>query len=286
MMQHRLESGQWIALHPGVYSFPAAPPSWRREQIAASYWCGGVAAGRAAGHLYELPRCENPPLEVLTTSRKPAMPRCGIVVHETTWLPARQVQEIDGIPTTSIERTLMMLCVQLSKRDSAIAIDNSLARGITTLGDLDFCLYLTARQGRGGSRVLRELIRSRARLDRIPTTPLETVILEALIEGELPPPRVQFEIHDNDGRFVAKPDFVYPEARLVIEGHSRLWHLGATSQARDADRHNDLERLRYRVVYATWPDATRYRRQLVNRVRDLLQNPYLRGAVSPGGVLS
>lgn len=286
MMQHRLEAGIWTVLHPTVYSYPSIPASWEREQTAACFWCGGISAGRAAGHLFGLPGCDDPPLEVLTTSRKPTMPRCGITVHETKWLPERQIHELNGIPTTSIERTLMMLCVQLSKRNAAIAVDNALYRGLTTLGDLDFCLYLTCRQGRGGSTLLRHLIQSRASIDKIPSTPLETVILDALLEGELPAPCVQFEVRDHQGLFVARPDFVYPEAKLVIEGHSKLWHTGYEASETDAKRHFDLESLGHRVLYATWADATRYRKQLVKRVRMLLENPDLRGSARPPGVLS
>lgn len=214
------------------------------------------------------------------------MPRSGIIVHETKRLPARQVCEIKGIPTTSVERTLMMLCVQMSPRGAAIAVDNALVRGLTTLGDLDFCLYLTARQGRGGSRLLRDLVRRRAQVDRVPTTALETVILDALLDEGLPPPRVQPEIYDDHGAFVARPDFLYPEARLVIEGHSKLWHTGVTAQERDISRHQNLERSSYRVLYATWSDATRYRKQFVERVRFMLEQPDLRGSMYPSLGLS
>ena len=270
MMQYRVERGVWITLHPGVYAIAGSPPTWKQAQMSACLWSRGLSAGKAAGFLYELPGCERPQIEVLTTRRDRAMPRCGIVVHETKRLPEEQVALVDSIPTTSMERTLMMLCVQLSRRNAAIAIDNALFRGLTSVGDLDFCLFRTARQGRGGSRVLRDVIRARMEADRVPTTPLETVIFEALAQGSLPLPALQKEIFDTRG-FVARPDFLYPEAKLVIEGHSKLWHTGVEAEGRDRDRHERLERLSFEIVYATWPDATRYRTQFVERIRSLLR---------------
>lgn len=270
MIQYRVQREIWLALHPGVYAIAGSPPTWEQAQMAACLWSRGLSAGRAAGFLYALPGCEHPPVEVLTTRRDRAMPRCGIVVHETSRLPKGQNALVRSIPATSVERTLMMLCVQLTRRDAAIAIDNALFRGLTSVGDLDLCLFLTARQGRGGSRVLREVIRRRMEADRIPTTPLETVIFEALVEGALPLPALQEKIFDARG-FVARPDFVYREAQLVIEGHSKLWHTGLEAQVRDRSRHQRLERLGFEIVYATWPDATRYRKQFVERIRSRLR---------------
>lgn len=152
--QYRLQTGRWEALHPEVYVVAGTPQSWHRDEIAAVFWAQGLAGGRAAGKLYELPGCDDAPIEVLTTLRHKVMPRCGVVVHLTKRLPPEQVVIVDGIPTTSIERTLLDLCGQLRRRPSAIALDNALFRGLTTIGDLDFCLYRTARHDVGRHEAL------------------------------------------------------------------------------------------------------------------------------------
>ena len=258
MIQHRLESGVWVVLHPAVYCLAGTPPSWERDQIAACYWSKGASAGVAAGHLFGLPSCESPPIEVVTQIRQRAMPRCGVIVHATNRLPGEQVGSVGGIPTTRIERTLLDLCGQFGRQRAAIAIDHALSRGLTTLGQLDYCLYRTARRGRNGSGKLRALIKERFQLNQHPTSPLETVVLQMLIDSGLPLPRLQHKIYDADGRFVARPDFVYVEPKLIIEAHSRLWHEG--KQARDADLERDrrLRGLGFDTMYVTWPDATQY----------------------------
>ena len=258
MIQYRLESGLWIALHPTAYCQAGTPPTWKRDQIAACFWSRGAAAGVAAGHLFDLPGCEKPPLEVVTQVRQRAMPRCGVIVHATNRLPREQVGSVESIPSTRIERTLLDLCGQFDKRRAAIALDHALSRGLTTIGQLDYCLYRTARRGRNGSGKLRNLIRERAELKQHPTSPLETLVLQMIIDHGLPLPALQHKIYDERGRFVARPDFVYVEQKIVIEAHSRLWHEGR--YARDADMVRDakLRALDYDVMYVTWPDATRY----------------------------
>lgn len=270
MIQHRLATGRWELLHPEVYGIGGAPQSWRRDEIAACYWSGGAAGGVAAGHLHKLPGCDQPPLEVVTHLRHKITPRCGIIVHCTKRLPTDQITSIDGIPVTSIERTLFDLCGQWRKHRAAIAVDNALFRSLTTIGDLDYCLYRTARRGRKGCALLRELVKERAELDVFPNSALETVMFEELFApGLIPMPELQYEIRDSRGSVVARPDFVYPDERLVIEGHSRLWHEGVEAKKSDLERHDDIVALDYRIVYVTWADATRYAEKTVAKIQRL-----------------
>lgn len=276
MIKSRIDAGYWVSLHPTVYALAGAPPSFFRDEIAACFWSRGFAAGHAAGHLFELPGCE-PRIEVLTTFKRPVMPRCGIVVHETTRLPRNQTTIHQGIPVTTPERTLMDLCALMSERRAAIAVDNALYRGLTSVADLDFCLYLTAKRGRRGCGVLRRLIKQRAKLTEYPNSPLETVIFEMIEREGLPTPLLQYSLFDEEG-FIARPDFVYPQAKLVIEGHSKLWHTGTAVEDKDRKKHDRLRRLGLTVLYIGWADATRYQQQTVERIRGFfpLQNA-LRG---------
>jgi len=257
MIQHRTECGAWGVLHPAVYAVAGTPISWKRDQMAACLWAEGVSAGLAAGYLYELPGCDHPPVEIVTKRRFRQMPRCGITVHTTTRLPRDHVTITKGIPCTTIERTLLDLCGSLRERQAAIAIDNALFRGLTSIGNCDHCLYLAARRGRPGCAVLRRKIKARWELDEFPNSPLETVAFEFFAGSSLPMPELQCEIHDSDGSFVARPDFLYRDARLVIEAHSRFWHSGVEARKSDLVRHERLTVAGYRAIYLTWADLTR-----------------------------
>jgi hypothetical protein len=267
---YRVDSGRWEVMHTGVYALAGTHPSWERDQMAACLWSKGVSAGRAAGHLHQLPGCDGPPIEVVTTHHHRPMPRCGIKVHYTTWLPAEQIGRIHNIPATSIERTLLDLCGQMAPRRAAIALDNALHRGLTTLGAIDNCLYLTARRGRNGCRVLRNLMLERVGLGETPNTPLETVIFEMIAGSLLPLPEAQVPVFDENGVVVARPDFLYRRERLIIEGHSKMWHWGMQAESRDLERHNKLCALGYRTLYLTWADATTYSARSLTTIGNLL----------------
>ncbi|HEV3473182.1 MAG TPA: hypothetical protein VG408_08270 [Actinomycetota bacterium] len=228
-----------------------------------------MAAGRAAGHLHGLPGCDDPPVEVVTASHV-VTPHSGVIVHRTKRLPAEQIITIEGIRSTSIERTLLDLCGVMVKRKAAIALDNALMRGLTTLGSIDHCLFLTARRGRNGCGVLRDLMKARVGLNTAPNSPLETVIHEMLFESSLPIPVLQHVITDDTGVFVARPDFLYPEEKLIIEGHSKTWHWGERAESRDLEKHNKLLALGYSIMYVTWQDATTYRERTVATIARLL----------------
>jgi G:T-mismatch repair DNA endonuclease (very short patch repair protein) len=194
-----------------------------------------------------------------------------VIVHRTKRLPTEQIVTLQGIPATTIERTLLDLCGTLTKRRAAIALDNALMRGLTTLGAIDHCLFLTARRGRNGCGVLRDLMKARLGLNTAPNSPLETVIHEMLFDSSLPTPMLQHVIRDERGAFVARPDFVYPTERLVIEGHSKLWHWGQLAESEDLEKHNSLSRLGFRILYVTWQDATTHRDRTVAAIARLLQ---------------
>lgn len=168
----------------------------------------------------------------------------------------------------------MDLCGQFDPRRAAIALDNALFRGLTTLGSLDYCLYLTARRGRNGCGVMRKLLKKRLTMSEAPNSPLETVIFEMFVESSLPMPELQLPIYDEFGRFVARPDFVYPDEKLVIEGHSKLWHSGALAQELDRERDRKLRHLGYQPIYLGWADATTHKErtlQMIERQRLLMQ---------------
>lgn len=267
MIERRLEDGRWQLVHPAVYATAGSHPSWQRGQMAASLWSKGAAGVRAAAYLHRLPSFEAGPVEVVTTRNKRPMPRCGIICHHTTWLPPSQIVRVQGIPTTSIERTLLDLCGHISKRRSAIAIDQALHGGLTTLGGLDHCLFLTARRGRAGCKILRTFVHERAGLREFPNSALESVVFEMLAVSDLPPPQLQPVIRGPQG-FIARPDFLWPAEKLIVEGHSKLWHQGACAQASDRARHENLASLGYRILYITWADATEYQeatRALISR---------------------
>lgn len=85
-----------------------------------------------------------------------------------------------------------------------------------------------------------------------PTTILETKLVRLLRKARLPIGRTQHAFKEN-GRFVARVDFVYPELRVVVEVDGSRWHTGRRARIRDAERDNYLN-IRGWIVLRFWFD--------------------------------
>lgn len=253
-----INQGLFISVHPSIYRDAGTPQTWLGDLSAAVLWAHSAAAAcRAAASLHKLPGFDDPPLEIVTSTHRISS-RCGIIVHHTKRLPTEQLVVRAGIRCTSVERTLLDLCGFEHRRRAAIALDHALHRGLTSIGSLDFCLFMTARRGRNGCGVLRELIKARWDLTEFPNTPLETVIWDMYAGSPIKRPELQVPIFDERGEFVARPDFLYPDEKLVIEGHSKLWHRGYELEQSDRERHLRLTRLDFEIVYLSWADAVSF----------------------------
>lgn len=273
MIGYRIDRGLWEPMHTGVYALPGAPDSWHRSQIAACFWSRGAAGVRAAANLHGLPGFDSPPIEVVTQTKRRPMPRCGVTVHHTKRLPRCQLVTAQGIPSTSIERTLLDLCGHVSRRQASIAADQALHAGLTTIGALDHCLFLTARRGREGTAILRKLVHERAALREYPNSPLETVVFNLIADSGIQMPELQVPLYDGSG-FIARPDFVWLQQKVVLEAHSFLWHENDQVQASDRAKHDRLIAKGYRVLYVTWVDATIYAPTTACAIETALEGRY------------
>jgi very-short-patch-repair endonuclease len=81
----------------------------------------------------------------------------------------------------------------------------------------------------------------------------ETELYALLRRHGLPLPIPQYEIFHN-GRFIARPDFAYVEAKLAIEYESYQEHEGKLALDRDTARRNALTSIKWREVGVTNAD--------------------------------
>ena len=99
--------------------------------MAAVLACGpgAVLSHRSAGQLWGIvPRTSD--RAGSDAARRFASPRAGIVAHRVA-LPADEVEEVDGIPVTSVSRTLFDLAAVLSKRRLERALNEVEVRRLT-----------------------------------------------------------------------------------------------------------------------------------------------------------
>lgn len=268
-IEYRLHKRIFSVVHPRVLALPGTQQDRPTQLAAAILWSGGIASHQSAAALHGFPGSDEDALEVTTHDHR-ILSRCGLRVHHTNRMPRDHVIERMGFPCTSPERTLLDLGACLSPFRVAMAVDHALLSGAVTVGSLDFCLYQTARRGRRGCAVLREILKSRLDLATVPNSPLESYLFEFLRRSGLPCPVPQYEVVDETGRFLARPDFVYPGERVALEAHSVKWHSSDEQRKRDLDRHERLVSHGYRVLYVTWYDLRELAGPLAFRIESML----------------
>jgi very-short-patch-repair endonuclease len=98
-----------------------------------------------------------------------------------------------------------------------------------------------------------------ALLENIPSkrteSALEVKVWRLLTRPGMRAPTRQYDVHDPQGRFVARVDFAYPEVRVAVEADGHKFHAGKKAWARDLARTNALIRLGWIVYRVTWEDA-------------------------------
>lgn len=247
----RIRAGRWGMAFPGVYRMAGAPRSWRGELLAACWAAHGLAMAshRSAAQLWGLPGGRDDLVEITCRRWKRAKAR-GLVVHETKLLDERDVRSVAGIPTASIEQTLLGLAAVVPRHVAEMSLDRALHRQLTTTERLREFVQHKGKRGRNGAGVLRALLAEHAPGDGVPESAMETMLKQLLRRCGLPMPVFQHEIW-HDGRFVARVDAAYPDLRLAIEYDSYEHHLGRMAIDRDSDRRARLSRIRWDTVTFT-----------------------------------
>ena len=169
-----------------------------------------VFAGKTAAWLLGLDLDPLNPIGLIVPLHSGVRSRPGLDVRRCD-IPQHDVIKIRGLPATTVNRTLSDLCLRLPPVEALVVIDAAVHLGLTDNAAL--IRYAELAGGRPGVRRLRSLTVHAAPAE----SPMETRLRWLLLRAGLPPPEVQSELHDVDGRFVGRADLYYPAARLVIE---------------------------------------------------------------------
>jgi hypothetical protein len=115
LIQSRIENGTLIPIHRGVFALGHRVLSRRARWMAAVIACGpgAVLSHGSAAELWDVRRTGWQP-EV--TRRSGGSPRKGISLHQTRVLEDAEITEKNGIPVTSVERTLLDMSARLDDK--------------------------------------------------------------------------------------------------------------------------------------------------------------------------
>jgi very-short-patch-repair endonuclease len=244
-----LQAGRLVLLHRGVYAVGHAQLRPEGFRLAAVLACGEgtVLSHRTAAAAWGLLPSARATAEVTlppSQSKGRALP--GLTVHRAR-LPDSDRTELDGVPVTSVARTLVDVASTGSRRLTARAVDAALVEQVYDQRAVDEML----RRGRSrrGVAVLREILERRHPDAHRTRSELEALALEALDEAGLPRPRLNRWLSPPD----VEADLLWEEARLVVELDGRRYH--AHRPRRDAERDALLVAAGYRVRRFGWGDV-------------------------------
>lgn len=168
----------------------------------------------------------------------------GAIEFHRTLLPADEVTVTNGIPVTTVPRTIFDLAADTSARRVERTINEAEVLQLWDELSLDELLLRYPR--RTGSRTVRAALDGRRAGATITRSELEERFL-ALIDGAgLPRPEVNAFV---DGFEV---DFLWRDARLIVELDGRAFHHTAQAFERDRERDRILQAAGWRVIRLTW----------------------------------
>ena len=195
----------------------------------------------------------------LTRSRSHGAKRWdGVELHAAT-LPAHHVGLVDGLPVTTLPRTVADLARILPFDQAVAAGDRAAGQGLD-FGHIDDVLG-SMQQWPG----VRQARRVADFLDGRAASAGESVSRVRIGELGLPSPVLQHEVYDANGTMVGCVDFAWPDRRTIVEFDGRVKY-GAL--LRPGQRPEDVvyaEKLRedalrdagWQVVRWTWADLAR-----------------------------
>jgi len=270
---HRVSLGWYVRLHPGVYGFAGTVDTMQQQLVAAVDSCPMLAAvsHQSAAELWGLTKRRSRNLEIVTT-RWDREHRTGIRIHESLDLIADDVVDLEGVPITTPERTVVDLGAS-NKWIVEAALEQGIRLGLFSLRDVERFVSRVARKGRRGVGVVRPLLVARRKWDSVTESALEDRFRRLLSEWGLAEPAVQYVLLNEAGRFVCRSDFAYPAARLLIELDSEAHHLDRIAFRRDRSKQNKAAVLGWTMLRYTWWDVVEQPVRVISEVRSQLDNP-------------
>jgi hypothetical protein len=251
-LDHRIARGEWERYGLAVLRLVGAPRAWRQRLHAAllAAGLGAVASHQSAARLDGLPAFGEGP--VVLTKEGPASYRTpGATIHRTRALPTSHVTTVDGIPTTVPARTVFDCLAGMHVKRAGRLLDTALAMDLFPLRAFADVYEEVGGRGVSGSANARALLEERGVGYVPPESELEALLIGVLTAAGLPAPARQVWLGREYG-ITGRVDFVYREARVVIEADSRRYHSSFTDAERDRWRDNELAVQGWRVLRVTW----------------------------------
>jgi hypothetical protein len=240
-VRHRAALGRLHRVYPTVYS--TTPPELlprKAQWLAAVLACGpgALLSHRTAAALLGVRDTRRARIDVTSPGGR-GRRLSNIDAHRATTLTPADLTEREGIPCTSLARTIVDLAPLVSRRAVERAIDQSEALQIFDLRAVEDVLARNATLP--GAAIVQSLLeeyqRTQAHFDTVTENDFEEAFFALCDAAGFPRPEVQ-QYFTLPGGDVVRADFVWRDLKIIVETDGGQFH--RTRRAREADARRDL----------------------------------------------
>lgn len=205
---------------------------------------GAAISHKSAASLHELLSTDQTRIDVTVQGASHVRARRGVRIRVTNALDPEDIVVVDGIPTTSVARTIFDLAAILTPSQLVRAVEQADRSGVLNL--LALQRALDRRPRAKGRATLRAILSDYTGAP--PTkSELERAFLELIERAGLPKPRVNAPLEPD-----LIPDIYWPQWNLVVELDSRRFHSDPRTFESDRIRDARFQRAGLRVLRITW----------------------------------
>lgn len=190
-----------------------------------AYGPEGLLSHREAAALLDLRASSRSSIDITVSRTSGLRRRCGIDVHRTRTLVPEDRTVVDGIPVTSVARTLVDLATVLDAKQVQRAYER--AEKLRILDARALARAVDRNAKRRGIAAIRALLGYDPSLSAEAVSELEQACLDLIREAKLPSPQVNVLV---EGHLV---DLYWPTARLVVELDGYKFHSDRAAFERD-----------------------------------------------------
>jgi predicted transcriptional regulator of viral defense system len=245
----RVRAGRLHRLFRGVYAVGHAHLGREGRRLAAVLACGegAVLSHRTAASHWGLLDTQSARVDITAPRSRDGVP--GIRLHSARSLTAHDTTTHEGIPITSVARTLL----DLAATTRPDRLERALAQA-SRLQLYDGTAIAEVLSRSNGHRGRAALTRATAQEPKLTRSELEANFLELVRQAGLPEPQSNLPLAAHDHPRL-EPDFYWPTYRLVVETDGWETHRTRSAFKRDRRRDAALVAAGWRVMRFTYDDV-------------------------------
>jgi uncharacterized protein DUF559 len=245
-----LRSGRLRRIQRGIYlprRVEASPLVVARAALLSSGAVGAVPSHATAARVHQIAVPDEHRVQHVTVTREQRRRNRRDLHFHTRSIGCGEVERRDGVPVTSVARTLADLATSLERLPAVWAMDEALRRRRCAKADI----IAVIERWRGGAGCIRACERL-DEADGVAESILETAGRLVLRDRGVPLPIPQYELWAPDGTLVARLDGAYLREKVALEYDGADPHGLPEAVFRDRWRQNGLPELGWTVLRFTW----------------------------------